>query len=104
MTDECLPRRLKRELPGHDVSTVQEMGWSGTKNGALLQLAATAGFEAFVTVDRRIQHQQNVSVLPFGIIALRARSNDVDDLRPLMSAVRDALTTLSPGQFVRIPP
>ncbi|HRJ42715.1 MAG TPA: hypothetical protein PL105_12595 [Caldilineaceae bacterium] len=33
LLDECLPRRLKRELSGHPVSTVPEMGWVGVKNG-----------------------------------------------------------------------
>ena len=36
--DECLPRKLKRALPGHDVATVPEMGWAGIKNGPLLRL------------------------------------------------------------------
>ena len=45
-----MPKRLKHELPGHHVRTVQEMGWAGVKNGALLQLAATR-FDAFLTVE-----------------------------------------------------
>jgi predicted nuclease of predicted toxin-antitoxin system len=45
LLDECLPRRLRRELPGHDVRTVPEMGWSGKKNGALLSLMVAQGLE-----------------------------------------------------------
>jgi hypothetical protein len=39
LIDECLPRALKRLLRGHTCRTVQEMAWSGIKNGALLSLA-----------------------------------------------------------------
>jgi hypothetical protein len=52
---ECMPKRLKLELPGHDVQTVQEMGWPGIKNGVLLRLAA-AQFDAFLTVDQGLEY------------------------------------------------
>jgi len=55
LLDECLPAGLRRELPGHDVMTVQQQGWAGTKNGALLPLVGAAGFAAFVTVDKGIE-------------------------------------------------
>ena len=50
LLDECLPRRLKRELVGHDASPVPEMGWASKSNGDLLALAA-AEFDVFLTVD-----------------------------------------------------
>jgi hypothetical protein len=103
LLDECLPAGLRRELSGHDVTTVQRQGWAGTQNGALLSLVAAAGFEVFMTVDKGIEFQQRVARLPVGVIALRARSNDIADLRPLMPAVLAALSTLRPGQLVRVP-
>ena len=103
LLDECLPRALTRDLPGHDVTTVQREGWAGTKNGALLRLAAAAGIEAFVTADKGVEFQQRVAALPFGVVALRAPSNDVADLRPLMPGVLAALLSLRPGQLVRVP-
>ena len=103
LLDECLPRQLARDLPGHDVSTVQREGWADTKNGALLRLAGAAGFGAFVTVDQGVEHQQRVAALPFGVVALRAASNDLDDLRPLMPGVLAALASLRPGQLARVP-
>ena len=57
LLDECLPRRLKHELPGHDVKTVPEMGWAGLRNGDLLRVAADR-FDAFLTVDRSLPAQQ----------------------------------------------
>ena len=59
LLDECLPRRLRAELTGHDVSTVPEMGWAGVQNGELLSLAA-ATFDVFLTVDSSIEYQQDV--------------------------------------------
>lgn len=103
LLDECLPAGLRRDLAGHDVTTVQRQGWAGTKNGELLLLVGATGFEAFVTVDKGIEFQQRVAALPFGIVALRAPSNDIADLRPLMLVVLAVLPTLKPGQLVRVP-
>ena len=57
--DESIPYRLRRFLPNHSVRTVVEMGWGGTKNGKLLALAGTQ-FDALITVDKNMQHQQNL--------------------------------------------
>ena len=55
LLDEQLPRHLAREIGGHNVSTVQQRGWAGLKNGELLRVAADAGFEVLVTADRNLQ-------------------------------------------------
>ena len=62
LLDECVPKRLKQELRGHDAKTVQDMGWAGIKNGALLRLA-DGQFDALLTVDQGIEYQQNLSDL-----------------------------------------
>lgn len=62
--DECLPRRLGRELIGHNVTTVPQAGWAGSTNGKLLARIA-GNFDAFVTVDKNLPSQQNTSALPF---------------------------------------
>ena len=51
LLDECLPAEFADELKGHDVSTVQQEGWSGLENGALLE-QASRGFSVFITVDK----------------------------------------------------
>ena len=103
LLDECLPAGLCHDLPGVEVTTVQRMGWAGTKNGALLPLVADAGFAAFITIDKGIEFQQRVATLPCGVVALRARSNDIADLLPLMPAVLAVLPQIVGGQFVRVP-
>ena len=101
LLDECVPRKLRSELPGHDVKTVAEMGWAGTKNGALLRRAATE-FDVLLTVDQGIPYQQNIEALSLALIIIRAPSNDINDLRPKMSEVSRVLATIQPGQVVQL--
>jgi hypothetical protein len=61
LLDEQLPRHLVHQLQGHEVTTVQQQGWAGMKNGELLRSAAAAGFEVFLTADRNLEFQQNLS-------------------------------------------
>ena len=101
LLDECVPRKLKRELPGHEVLTVTERGWSGVKNGELLALAV-AEFDAFLTVDQNLKYQQNLQTFPIGILILVARNNRLKTLLPLMPDVREALAEIKAGEFVRV--
>ena len=96
LLDECLPRQLKRDLPGHEARTVPECGWAGVKNGELLS-RATKQFEVFLTVDRNLEHQQNLGRFDIAVVAIRAVSSDVDDLRPLMPQVLAVLAGVKPG-------
>ena len=61
LLDECVPTDLRHSLGGHDVRTTRFMGWTGIKNGALLALMKSHRFEALVTVDRSLRHQQNLA-------------------------------------------
>jgi predicted nuclease of predicted toxin-antitoxin system len=101
LLDECVPKRLRRELPGHDVVTVVEMGWSGITNGKLLALAA-AQFECFLTVDANIEKQQHVPAIPIAILLVRAVSNDPVTLAAMGPEIQSALSTIQPRQFVTV--
>jgi hypothetical protein len=96
LLDECLPRQLKRDLPGHEARTVPECGWAGVKNGELLSWA-TGQFDVFLTVDRNLEYQQNLALFEIAVVAIRAVSNDIDDLRPLMPRVVAVLPGVRPG-------
>jgi len=74
LIDEYLPRKLKRELPGHEVKTIPEAGWAGKKNGALLRLMA-AEYDVFITIDNNLEDQQQLSAQPVGFIVLSAVNN-----------------------------
>ena len=90
LLDECLPRRLKRELVGHDARTVPEMGWASKRNGELLALAA-AEFDVFLTADRNLSYQQDVSSFDIAVVVLVAPSNSIEELRPLVPRILVAL-------------
>lgn len=101
LLDECLPRRLKASISGHTVRTVPEMGWAGTKNGALLRLAEES-FDVFVTADQNMQYQQNLQSNTLGIMFLVAANNRLETLIPLTPKIAQALTTIQPGDVIRI--
>ena len=97
LLDECLPRKLRLELPGHETKTVPEMGWASKRNGDLLRLAVGA-FDAFLTVDRKLQHQQNLSAFNIAVVVLIANGNTLADLQPLMPKVLELLPNAAQGQ------
>ena len=101
LLDECLPRRLKRLLPGHAVSTVPEMGWAGTKNGALLR-KLEPHFDVFITIDGNLQYQQSLSSVSVAFVVLVAVNNKLTTLEPLMPQVAAALASIKPGDIVRV--
>jgi len=102
LLDECVPRRLRRELAGHDVRTVPEMGWSGKKNGELLRLMVGQGFEVFLTVDQNLRYQQNLQAAGVAVVVLVAASNRLWELVPLMPSALAALGSIRPGDVVEI--
>ena len=101
LLDECVPRKLRRGLPEHEVRTVTERGWSGIKNGKLLTLAE-AEFDVFLTVDQNLKYQQNLKAFNIGVILLVARNNRLKTLLPLMTAARETLDNIKAGDFIRV--
>jgi uncharacterized protein DUF5615 len=102
LLDEQLPRHLVREIRGHEVSTVQQRGWAGLKNGELLQVAADTGFQVLVTADLNLQFQQNLSRSRIGIILLVAPSNALEDLLPLVPNLLAAIPKTRAGELLRV--
>jgi hypothetical protein len=90
-------RRFAKEFVGYEVKTVPQMGWAGVKNGQLLALAE-AEFDVFITVDRNLSFQQNLSQFNIAVIVLQAPSNRLADLKPLAPKVLAILATAAKGQ------
>lgn len=101
LLDECVPARLGRSLAEHTVTTVQRRGWAGIKNGALLALAEKE-FEAFVTVDRQIAVEQDLGKFKISVILLRARTNRLEDIRPLAVELLEKLPRAAAGELTVI--
>jgi predicted nuclease of predicted toxin-antitoxin system len=101
LLDEHLPIGLAAELPGHAVDTVSGRGWTGIKNGELLR-RMTGQYDVLVTMDGSIEFQQRISALPFGIVLLRAPSNRMQDLKPLVPPILSVLDAINPGRIHRV--
>lgn len=76
--------------------TVRQHGWASKDNGELLD-AAQSEFDAFITMDRGMEHQQNLSRYDLAVVLIRARSNRPEDLEPLVEATKDAARNTPPG-------
>ena len=103
LLDERVDRRLKQAFAeGHEVRAVSEARWAGKKNGEPLRLAERE-FDALVRKDKGIPRQQNLVRFDLAVVFLRARSNAIEDLLPLMDEVNAALGSIEPGTVVGVP-
>lgn len=93
LIDECLSKKLKLELKDHLVKTVPEAGWAAKQNGELLRLAEL-DFDVLLTNDKNMEHQQNLKSFDLAFVVLVAPTNDIEDLKPLMPKVNEALETM----------
>ncbi len=101
LLDENLPKRLKLDFDAHTVFTVRDMGWNGKKNGELLQLMVENGFDALLTFDKNLQHQQNFKTYSLPVIVLWAEKNTYSALRSLVDNIKKVLETeLLPGSII----
>jgi predicted nuclease of predicted toxin-antitoxin system len=103
LLDENLPHRLRPLIAGHECFTVAFQGWGGIKNGELLSLAASEGFEALLTSDGNLPYQRNKSDSRVAVVVLRAPTNDLNDIRPLVPALLKALETLRSKAITYVP-
>ena len=99
LLDECVTNYLIPEFVGHEVSTVDEAGFKGLKNGKLLE-AATGRFDVLVTVDQNLRFQQNLEKYLISILVLRARRTSLPFLKPLMIQALRSLESIKPGEVV----
>jgi hypothetical protein len=79
------------------VSTVQETGWAGKKNSELLKLAQSR-FEVFITVDRNLYFQQNLTEFTISVAIISAPTNRLQDIRPLAPKLLDQLSKIKRGE------
>ena len=91
LLDENLPKRLKTDFTNHEIYTVRDKGWNGIKNGQLLQLMIENGFDALLTFDKNLQHQQNFQKYTIAVFVLSAFNNTYLELSQLSSIVQEHL-------------
>lgn len=101
LLDECIDRRLKPRLSQHQVSTVQELGWAGKKNGELLELAADR-FDVFVTVDQNLRYQQQLLRHRISVAILIVPANTLKYLLVLLPKLENVLRTIQSSECVLV--
>ena len=99
LLDECTPHVLKKLLTGFEIKTVQDQGWSGVTNGALLRLAE-GQFDVFITSDQNLKYQQNLARRQLAIIQLP--TNQIPLVVKLAPEVQVTLERIQTGEFVAI--
>ena len=91
LLDENLPKRLKLDFLEHEIYTVRDMQWNGVKNGPLLKLLLEKSFDALLTYDKNLQHQQNFSKYIITVFVLTAKINRYIELTKLTPYVKKYL-------------
>ena len=102
LLDECVDQRLRLLFEGHESESAAYAGFTGLKNGELLNAAEGAGFEVIVTTDQEIPYQQNLAARRISLLVLCAPTNRLADLRGLLPSALEALKAIVPGQVVRV--
>jgi hypothetical protein len=98
--DEGVPEGFIEHLPGHHVQSVRQLGLKSVKNGQLLAFIERAQFDAFVTNDKKMEAEGQLSRRPFAILILSATNWNV--MKPHVSKIADALEEAMPGEVVRV--
>ena len=100
LLDEGVPKVIQRRLTKLSISNVEEMGWRGIKNGALLDLMATGQFEVLITADKNLPLQQNLKKRLVSVIIIPA--NDVPTVVELRPRIEQALALITPGESIEL--
>ena len=98
LLDENLPKRLKLDFPEHEIYTVRDKGWDGKKNGELMRLMVNESFDALLTFDKNLQHQQNFKKYTIPVLVLNASNNTYLTLKDLVPKIKEVLSgEIQPG-------
>jgi hypothetical protein len=98
--DESVPQKLRLLIEGHTVVTTWFQGWSGLKNGALLDAAEEAGFDLFITADQEISYQQNLTVRKMALLVLS--TNNWDLVKANIAAIMAGISAVTPGSYAEV--
>jgi predicted nuclease of predicted toxin-antitoxin system len=101
LLDACVPRKLAPELHGHEVKTARQMGWQNSRDGELLDRMG-GRFNVLITMDKNLRYQQLLQHRPLAILVLRARSNRLPDLLPLVPNILSAFDNVKPGEVIEV--
>ena len=101
LLDECVHAAVKAAFPHHAVKTVTEAGWRSSKDGPLLSLAEKA-FDIFVTIDQKLERQQDLTRLKLGCVIAHVPNNRIESYRPIFGALLRAAESVKTGEVVHV--
>lgn len=102
LLDECLPVDFRHSMTGHEAHSAEWAGLKGRKNGELLNAAEAAGYDVLLTVDHGLPYQNNFSGRRISVLAVCSRTNQIEDLLPLVDLILGALRDLVAGEIRRV--
>ena len=106
LLDACVPRGLLGAIaklaPELSLRHALDLGWGDLDDGPLLDRAAGV-CDVFVTVDRKLQYQQRLAQRPFAVVVLRAPTNRIQELAPLVPALLSELPAVTRGSVRSVP-
>lgn len=100
LLDENLPHKTRELLAAYDVFTVTYLGWTGIKNGDLLDAAESNGFDVLITSDQGFPHQQNMAGRRLGVLLLP--TPDWNVIKEQRRAIAEMIEQISPGTVVHV--
>ncbi len=99
--DECVNAGVKAAFQGHSVKTVREISWRGSKDSALLA-PAEKSFDVFVTIDRKLERQHDLTKLLLGTVVVHVPSNEIASYSPILPALLNAAAAVKPGHVIQV--
>jgi hypothetical protein len=101
LLDECVNAGVKAAFPGHTVRTVSEISWRSSEDGPLLGQAEKS-FDIFVTIDRKLERQHDLTKLRLKFVIAHVPTNEITSYLPIFPARLSAAANVSPGEVVHI--
>ncbi len=92
---------VKAAFPGHTVKTVAQIGWGGSADRPLLTHAQKS-FDVFVTIDRKLEHQQKLKALRLGFVVVGVPDNRIASFRAIFPELLQAAETVKRGQVIHV--
>jgi len=102
LLDECVTKKLKRHLTEFEIKTVVEMNWSGLKNGRLMNEAGEENFDVLLTIDKNLEHQQNMNKYEIAVVVLDVEKSKVDYLLELLPQFKEQVNDYEKGKVYLI--
>ena len=98
--DNGTPRGVAAALTDHTVEEARLHGWDTLRNGELLDAAEAAGFDVFLTTDRNLRHQQNLTGRKLAIVVLGKGRWRL--IKNRLAEIAAAVSAVTPGSFVEV--